>query len=122
MGTGEREMAWIADEYRKLNPVDINGFACVTGKPVNKHGIRGRVEATGRGVQYAIKEFFRHEKDKQIANIRGGLEGKNKSEYGDYLNQQEFLFRIMGNGLREVSKIVLNTTLDMNLLCVPKNW
>ncbi len=76
MGTGEREMAWIADEYRKLNPVDINGFACVTGKPVNKHGIRGRVEATGRGVQYAIKEFFRHEKDKQIANIKGGLEGK----------------------------------------------
>ncbi len=76
MGTGEREMAWIADEYRKLNPVDINGFACVTGKPVNKHGIRGRVEATGRGVQYAIKEFFRHEKDKKIANIGGSIEGK----------------------------------------------
>ena len=76
MGTGEREMAWIADEYRKLNPIDINGFACVTGKPINKHGIRGRVEATGRGVQYAIREFFRHEKDKKIANIKGGLEGK----------------------------------------------
>ena len=76
MGTGEREMVWIADEYRKLNPIDINGFACVTGKPVNKHGIRGRVEATGRGVQYAIKEFFRHERDKKIANIQGGLEGK----------------------------------------------
>ena len=30
MGTGEREMAWIADEYKKLNPIDINGFACVT--------------------------------------------------------------------------------------------
>ena len=76
MGTGEREMAWIADEYRKLNPVDINGFACVTGKPINKHGIRGRVEATGRGVQFAIREFFRHEKDKKIAKIKGGLEGK----------------------------------------------
>ena len=76
MGTGEREMAWIADEYKKLNPVDINGFACVTGKPINKHGIRGRVEATGRGVQFAIREFFRHEKDKKVAKIQGSLEGK----------------------------------------------
>ena len=76
MGTGEREMAWIADEYRKLNPIDINSFACVTGKPVNKHGIRGRMEATGRGVQYAIREFFRHNKDKKIAKITGDLEGK----------------------------------------------
>ncbi|MDC3024558.1 glutamate dehydrogenase [Alphaproteobacteria bacterium] len=76
MGTGEKEMAWIADEYKKLNPIDINGFACVTGKPINKHGIRGRVEATGRGVQFAVREFFRHEKDKKIAKITGGLEGK----------------------------------------------
>ena len=42
----------------ELNPVDINAFACVTGKPINKHGIRGRTEATGRGVQYAIREFL----------------------------------------------------------------
>ena len=76
MGTGEREMAWIADEYRRLNPVDINAFACVTGKPINKHGIRGRTEATGRGVQYAIKEFFRHKKDVKLAKLHGSLEGK----------------------------------------------
>ena len=56
--------------------MDINGFACVTGKPINKHGIRGRVEATGRGVQFAIREFFRHEKDKKVAKIQGSLEGK----------------------------------------------
>lgn len=76
MGTGEREMAWIADEYRRLNPVDINAFACVTGKPINKHGIRGRAEATGRGVQYAIREFFRHKKDMKLAKLQGTLEGK----------------------------------------------
>ncbi len=76
MGTGEREMAWIADEYRRLNPVDINASACVTGKPINKHGIRGRTEATGRGVQNAIQEFFRHKKDVRIANMEGNLEGK----------------------------------------------
>ena len=76
MGTGEREMAWMADEYKRLNPLDLNPWACVTGKPVNKGGIRGRVEATGRGVQYALREAFRHPKDIEIAGMDGSLEGK----------------------------------------------
>ena len=63
MGTGEREMAWIADQYRRMNTTDINARACVTGKPVNAGGIAGRTEATGRGVQYALREFFRHPED-----------------------------------------------------------
>ena len=33
MGTGQREMAWIADTYKHLHPDDINYQACVTGKP-----------------------------------------------------------------------------------------
>ena len=76
MGSGEKEMAWIADEYRRLNPSDINSRACVTGKPVNKGGIAGRVEATGRGVQYGLREFFRNEKDVKLAKLKGNLEGK----------------------------------------------
>ena len=76
MGTGEREMAWMADEFKRLNPNDLNPWACVTGKPVNKGGIRGRVEATGRGVQYALQEFFRHPRDVEIAQMSGTLEGK----------------------------------------------
>tara|TARA_B100000989_G_scaffold123037_1_gene90930 strand:- start:203 stop:1603 length:1401 start_codon:yes stop_codon:yes gene_type:complete len=76
MGSGEREMAWIADEFRRLNPSDINARACVTGKPVNKGGIAGRVEATGRGVQFGLREFFRHDKDVKLAKLNGSLEGK----------------------------------------------
>lgn len=76
MGTGEREMAWIADIYRILHPEDVNVFACVTGKPITNGGIRGRVEATGRGVQYVIQEFFRHPHDLKQAGIEGTLEDK----------------------------------------------
>ena len=76
MGSGEREMAWIADEFRRLNPSDINARACVTGKPVNKGGIAGRVEATGRGVQFGLREFFRNDKDVKLAKLNGSLEGK----------------------------------------------
>ena len=60
IGTSSKEMAWIADEYRKIHPADINGSACVTGKPPSKNGLVGREEATGRGVQYIVKEFFRN--------------------------------------------------------------
>ena len=76
MGTGEREMAWIADQYARMNTTDINAKACVTGKPLNAGGIAGRVEATGRGVQYALREFFRDESGMQKAGLTGGLEGK----------------------------------------------
>ncbi|MFQ5464494.1 MAG: Glu/Leu/Phe/Val dehydrogenase [Thermodesulfobacteriota bacterium] len=76
MGTGQREMSWIADTYKHLYPEDINYIACVTGKPVQLGGISGRVEATGRGVQYAVREFFRHPQDVAEAGLTGGLEGK----------------------------------------------
>jgi len=76
MGTGEREMAWIADQYARMNTTDINAKACVTGKPPHAGGIQGRVEATGRGVQYALREFFRHKEDSAKAGLSGGLDGK----------------------------------------------
>jgi len=76
MGTGEREMAWIADQYRRMNTTDINSAACVTGKPTNAGGIQGRVEATGRGVQYGLREFFRDSRDVESAKMSGTLEGK----------------------------------------------
>ncbi|MBE0452256.1 Glu/Leu/Phe/Val family dehydrogenase [Roseovarius autotrophicus] len=76
MGTGEREMAWIADQYKRMATTDINYRGCVTGKPVNAGGIQGRTEATGRGVQYALQEFFRHPEDIAAAGLSGTLDGK----------------------------------------------
>ena len=76
MGTGEREMAWIADQYKRMNTTDINGVACVTGKPINAGGIQGRTEATGRGVQYALHAFFRDAEGLAKAGLTGALEGK----------------------------------------------
>jgi len=76
MGTSEREMAWIVDQYQRMNTTDINAAACVTGKPLHQGGIAGRVEATGRGLQYGLREFFRHPEDVAKAGLSGGIEGK----------------------------------------------
>ena len=76
MGTGQRMMSWIADEYQQLHPSDINARGCVTGKPVHFGGVAGRIEATGRGVQYGLQEFFRNPDDIALAKLNGNLEGK----------------------------------------------
>jgi len=76
IGTGEREMSWIADTYKHLYPEDVNRSACVTGKPIVHGGIRGRTEATGRGVQFGLREFFRQPKEVKAAGLKGGLGGK----------------------------------------------
>ena len=76
VGTGEREMAWMADEFKKLHPTELNAWACVTGKPVNKGGIGGRTEATGRGVQYALQAFFDNPVDVKKTGLTPSLKGK----------------------------------------------
>ena len=76
MGSGQRMMSWIADEYQRLHPSDINARGCVTGKPVHFGGVEGRIEATGRGVQFGLREFFRNQADLKQAGLNGFLEGK----------------------------------------------
>lgn len=48
MGTGPREMAWLMDQYSRMQGMTINSV--VTGKPIVLGGSLGRTEATGRGV------------------------------------------------------------------------
>ena len=75
-GTGEREMAWIVDTYLALHPAQLDGLACVTGKPVTQGGVRGRREATGRGLFYAIREACAVADDMRALGLAPGLEGK----------------------------------------------
>jgi glutamate dehydrogenase (NAD(P)+) len=75
VGTSGREMAWIMDTYRQLNPTDVNAAGCVTGKPVSQGGVRGRNEATGLGVYYGIREFLSYPEIQKAAGLSGKMEG-----------------------------------------------
>ena len=75
-GTSEREMAWIMDTYNQTADDDLNGLACVTGKPVGQGGVRGRSEATGRGVFYGIREACSYETDMDALGLSTGVADK----------------------------------------------
>jgi glutamate dehydrogenase (NAD(P)+) len=75
-GTGPREMAWIVDTYLAIAPDKLEGAGCVTGKPIAQGGIRGRTEATGRGVAIVTKEVCGVPEDMQAIGLSPGLEGK----------------------------------------------
>lgn len=75
-GTGGREMGWIADTYMTFKFGDTNALGCVTGKPIGIGGIRGRTEATGLGVFFGLREFFRVEDDVKKLGLTTGLKDK----------------------------------------------
>ncbi len=74
-GTSAREMGWILDTFRQLSS-DINAEGCVTGKPIQQGGIRGRTEATGRGIFFGIQEACSSKEDMKEIGLEAGLEGK----------------------------------------------
>ncbi|GIV57787.1 MAG: glutamate dehydrogenase [Rhodothermaceae bacterium] len=75
-GTGSREMAWILDTYNTIADDKLDALACVTGKPVGQGGIRGRTEATGRGVFFGLRQACSYAEDMKALGLEPGLEGK----------------------------------------------
>ncbi len=75
-GTGSREMAWIADTYAAMTPQPLDSIACVTGKPIAQGGVRGRAEATGRGIYFGIREACSSAEDMRTLGLPTGLPGK----------------------------------------------
>jgi len=74
-GTGSREMGWIVDTYRQFSN-DLNAEGCVTGKPIQQGGVRGRTEATGMGVFFGIREACSKADDMKALGLETGVEGK----------------------------------------------
>ncbi len=77
-GTGPAEMAWIADTYAAMTSSEgaLDAAACVTGKPIEQGGIRGRIEATGNGVFYGVRHALTFADDMQKIGLAPGIEGK----------------------------------------------
>jgi glutamate dehydrogenase (NAD(P)+) len=69
-------MAWMADTYAALNPGQLDALGCVTGKPVTQGGVRGRKEATGRGLYFALREACNEPEEMQRLGLSRGLDGK----------------------------------------------
>ncbi|HYZ13875.1 MAG TPA: Glu/Leu/Phe/Val dehydrogenase [Actinomycetota bacterium] len=59
VNTGPREMAWMADEYRRVSG-DGDALAALTGKPIALGGSLGREQATGRGALFALDRIAHH--------------------------------------------------------------
>ncbi|MBL7776027.1 MAG: Glu/Leu/Phe/Val dehydrogenase, partial [Saprospiraceae bacterium] len=110
-GTGPREMAWILDTYQAFRHGEIDSIGCVTGKPVTQNGIRGRAEATGRGVFYGIRECMSNPEDMKKIGLTTGIAGKtivvqglgNVGSNAAIISQQEGDAIIIGVAEREGS-------------------
>ena len=82
LGTGAREMAWIADTYQAVRGDQIDALGCVTGKPLSQGGIAGRGEATGRGLFYVLREVCADADEMAPLGLSTGLDGKRVAVQG----------------------------------------
>ncbi len=103
-GTGPKQMAWIMDTYATIKHGELDAAGCVTGKPVSQNGIRGRTEATGRGVFYSLREACSFAEDMKKLGLTPGIKGKtmviqglgNVGSYTGTISQDEGGVKIIG--------------------------
>ncbi len=72
VGTNAQMMGWMMDEYSKLRGEYVPGV--ITGKPIGSGGSQGRIEATGFGVIYTVREAMKYLKmdpTRCVAAIQG---------------------------------------------------
>jgi glutamate dehydrogenase len=72
VGTNAQMMGWMMDEYSRLRGEYVPGV--ITGKPIGSGGSQGRIEATGFGVIYTVREAMKHLKmdpTRCVAAIQG---------------------------------------------------
>jgi glutamate dehydrogenase (NAD(P)+) len=123
-GTGEREMAWILDTYLTFKGgTEMDAAGCVTGKPVNTYGIRGRTEATGRGVYYGTRELCNDARVMSKLGMSPGIKGKrmviqglgNVGSYTGMISQKEGGALVVGVAEME-GTIVSDDNIDIESL------
>ena len=69
-GTSSNEMSWIFDTYKALSNSDLESAGSVTSKHISQGGIRGRTEATGRGVYIGVRELMENKEEmKSILHV-----------------------------------------------------
>ena len=81
-GTSSTEMAWIADAYTSFTSDKLTALACVTAKPIELGGVRGRTEATGLGVAYGLETLFERADFVKKYGFTPGLDGKKVAVLG----------------------------------------
>ncbi len=97
MGTNSETMSWIRNQWEKYH-----GFnpACITGKPVEDYGAKGREEATGRGVGILSYKLLKRlgATPKETSVVIQGF-GNVGSHAAKYMSESEFKIK----GISDIS-------------------
>ncbi|MBR9977045.1 MAG: Glu/Leu/Phe/Val dehydrogenase [Bacteroidetes bacterium] len=93
--TSSQHMLWMLDEYEVLTGGHAPGF--ITGKPIGLGGSLGRMESTGYGVIYTVREALR-ELGLRIDECRASVQG-----FGNVAQHAIELFQSYGGTVISVS-------------------